>query len=445
MNRLLPLQRELFSVTLSLSLYGFASSLIGVFIPLIILNTGAPLSLVAGFYATYALVKLVLNYPAALIIQRFGPHIGLGGGVVAGVLQLLAILLYANTRSLAALTLGAVALAITNAFLWNSQHIHISRIMDGATKSSSMATMEIIRQITTVAAPLIGGLIAATVGPSWVIAAAVIIAAAALIPLRDVAALYHQGSQVAGAREEEGEMKQAGRAEETTSEVGDVAQPRGPHYDTSPVQRREEVVFAANHTTATRLAYDFRGAPPRDIFANFCFNLDTAIGSFVWPMYLAVAIAGYRGIGVIAGLSAATAIATVWIAGRRGDRGHDRAVLRQGITASSVIHLLRLAAATPLFITLLSAGYRAALAYFQNAWTSTYYHHAKKHGIAYVMSMEIACDLAYAALWSLILVLALTTSHTVLFNVCFIIAATASWGCLLISKQGAFESDSPSA
>jgi MFS family permease len=386
MNNLLPLQRELHSITLALSLYGFAAALIGVFIPLIILQSGAPLSRVAEFYAIYALVKLILNYPAALIIQRYGAHVGLAGGFVAGAFQMLAILLYANTHSLPALALGAAALAITNAFLWNSQHIHISQIMDTATKSSSMATIEIVHQLTTVAAPLIGGLIAATIGPAWVLGIALGIALAALIPLHAVAALHRHTARVAT-------------------------------------------------TNLPRLAYNLRGAPLRDIIANFFFNIDTAIGSLLWPVYLAVTISSYHGIGLISTLSATAAVITVWLAGRRGDQGHDRAVLRHGVIASSAIHLLRLDAATPLTITILSSGYRAALAYFQNAWVSTYYTHAKERGISYVMSMEIACDLAYASLWGLILVLSFSVTPAALFNICFVIAAAASWGCLLITRQ----------
>jgi MFS transporter len=392
MKQLFPLQRELAHITAALSLYGTAASLVGVFIPLIILRTGHDLSVVAGFYVVYALIKLMFNYPTILIIQRFGAHVALGCGFAAGTLQMVAILLFNSTHSLVALVLGAAALALTNAFLWNSMHVHISKIMDRTTKSSSMATMNIIQQVTNVGAPLVGGLIGTAFGSQWILIMALAFALTAFIPLRNM-----------------------GRLDQATLAVTE------------------------------RVRYNLGGAPPRDLIANFCFNIDTTVGVMLWPIYLAVAVASFKIIGAISALSAMAAIIMTAIAGHRGDRGHDRSVLRQGIAASSLIHLLRLLAVTPLTITLLSTGYNATLAYFQNAWASTYYIHAKNTGIAYVMSMEIACDLAYIVFWSVMYLCARTGSQHLLFNVGFLIAAIAAWGCLLISPQRHFESDAPAS
>jgi uncharacterized membrane protein len=326
----------------------------------------------------------VINYPVIRGIARHGAQAGLAVGYLAGAAQILAVLSYASHRSLWWLAFGAAAMALTNACIWSSQHLHISRSMDRATKSSSMATMEIIRQAVSVLAPLLGGLLAGLVGISWVLALAMVTALFAVAALRGVA-------------------KQPGI--------------RGADDSSQPVK------------------YDFSGAPARDIWANFCFNIDTAIGTLLWPVFLAVMVANYRGIGAISALAALAAMATVWLAGRRGDQGNDRSVLLQGIAASSAIHLLRLVATTNFTVMLLSAGYRSALAYFQNAWTSTYYVHAQEGGVAYIMSMEIACDLANIGLWLLLFALTCTVSNTITFNVCFVIAALAAWGCLLVNPQ----------
>jgi MFS family permease len=385
MKQILRIQRELVYITAALSLFGTASSLVGVFIPLIILHSGRSLTVVAGFYIAYAIIKLIFNYPTVRVIQRFGAHIALGCGFLAGALQMVSILLFNQTHSIWALLGGAGALAMTNAFLWNSMHVHISKIMDRTTKSSSMATMNIIQQVTSVAAPLIGGFIAAAFGSQWVLILALAFALVALVPLQRMGHLEDDGT------------------------------PKVP------------------------IIYNLMGAPPRDLFANFCFNIDTTVGVMLWPVYLAVTIANFKAIGAISGVSALAAIIMTAIAGHRGDKGHDRSVLRQGITASSLIHVLRLLAVTPLTITFLSVGYRSALAYFQNAWASTYYSHAKDEGVNYVMSMEIACDLAYIFFWGIMFLCALTGSRKLLFDVGFLIAASAAWGCLLIKPQGHFE------
>jgi hypothetical protein len=382
MHQLIPLQRQLQSITAALSLFGFATGLVGVFIPLIILQSGVPLWLIPAFYLAYAIIKLMINYPVIITIQRFGAHVGLGVGFAAGACEMAAVLGYSQTHNVWLLLAAAAAMAVTNAFLWSSQHIHISRVMRRGTHSSSMATMAIINQFLSIIAPLLGGAIGLFAGPVWLLGAAVALALAALIPLRSMGKLDSE---------------------------------------------RE---------ASSRVRYDLSGAPRRDLFANFCFNIDAVVGVLVWPIYLAVVIGSFKGIGVITSIAAAVTVVVVWIAGKRGDRGQDRAVLLQGALISSIVHSLRLFATTPAIITLVSSAYKSSLAYMQNAWVSTYYTHAKEHGIAYVMSMEIACDAAYVFMWGLFLALALTVSNQALFLGAFTLAAVAAWGCLLISRQG---------
>jgi hypothetical protein len=88
---------------------------------------------------------------------------------------------------------------------------------------------------------------------------------------------------------------------------------------------------------------------------------------------------------------------------------------------------------------LVSSAYRAALSYLQNAWTSIYYSHAKQNGLQYIMSMEIAYDLAYVVVWWVLLIVLLVANARTFFVASFIIAAIAAWGCLLITRQGKLE------
>lgn len=377
----LKLQHDLRSVTGALTLFHLGKALAGVFIPLVILQSGGALWQVAAFYVVYAVVKLLINYPIVLAIQRWGAHVGLGAGFLGGALQFACILGYAATAHPVWLIGGAVSLAVSNAFVWSAQHLHISRIMSDATKSSSLATMAIINQGIDIAAPLIGGLIGVLLGAEALLAVAVLAVLASIYPLRRMRAL-------------------------------------------DQASHREE-----------KVVYNLRNAPRRDITANFFFNIETSIGTMLWPIYLAVVIKSFGGIGVITALAAVATVVTLWLAGRRGDKGKDRAVLTQGVAANSVIHLLRIFAQSPVAVTLVSAGYKASLAYFGNAWTSTYYHHAKRKGIPYIMSMEIGCDLAYVTVWSLLLVTLLLGSSETFFVAAFVIAAVSAWGCLLISRQ----------
>lgn len=384
MARPLKLQRELRSVTVALSVFHLGKALAGVFIPLVILQSGGALWQVAGFYVVYAIIKLVLNYPIIRIIQRYGAHVGLGIGFFSSALQIAAILGYSETQHALWLIAGATGLAIANAFVWSSQHLHISRVMNQSTKSSSLATMTIINQTIDIIAPLVGGLIGALLGAQWLLTAALLAIIASIWPLR--------------------KMGQLGRLSGTE-----------------------------------KATYNLRGAPKRDIVANFFFNVETSIGVMLWPIYLAVVVKSFSEIGIIAAITGVATMVTVWLAGRRGDRGEDRAVLKEGVAINSLIDLARIFATTTATITFVSAAYKASLAYFGNAWTSTYYSHAKRKGIPYIMSMEIGCDLAYASLWSLLLAVLLVSGSEEFFLVAFLIAAASAWGCLLISRQGKFE------
>lgn len=384
----LSIQRSLLSITIALSLFNFANGLVGVFVPLIMLENGAEFWQVAAFYLTYAVAKLCFNYPTIRITQKYGPHASLGMGFIAGTIQFMFLWMFTSTHHLWLAYLAAIALALTNAAIWNSLHIHVSKVMSNATKSSSLATMEVINQVLGAVAPLLGGVIGLVFGPAWLLIGATLFALSALIPLRSIGSMH------------------------------------APEEDVRPV------------------TYRITHAPLRDVFANFCFNIETAVGLMVWPIFLAVEVRTYGSIGVISALSAAVTVVVVLIAGHRGDKGRDRQVMREGIAISSLVDFARLLPLGTVGITVVGVAYRASLAYMNNPWTSTYYHHTKRKGIPYVVSMEIACDFAYLMLWTVLLLVTAFASIHKMFVVAFVLAGIAAWGCLFISKQGEFESTS---
>jgi hypothetical protein len=381
MSKIPTIQPNLLQVAWALNLYRLGNNIAGVFIPLVILKSGGKLWMIGLFYLLYALIKICINYPFMRVIQNKGAHFGLGTGFIFSTLELACILGYSRSHSLVFLILAALSLAFTNGFVWNSQHTFISRNMETVTKSSSIASIEIYGRIFDILGPIIGGFIGAEFGTSWLLLAAVLCIAATLRPLTKMSRIV---------------------------------------INTVPVPIR----------------YGLHGAPKRDLVANFCFNIEATIGTMVWPVYLAVVIHSFKSIGGIAAIAALAAIVTTWIAGHRGDRGKDRLVLKQGVTASSIVDILRTITIAPATITVIGAAYQASLAYVVNPWTSTYYQHAQDQGAQYIISMEIACDLAYVFLWGAFFILVTTIHDTrVIFNIIFLLAASAAWGCLLITRQ----------
>lgn len=386
MNNVIPLQADLIQIAWALNIYRMVTNIIGVFIPFIIITSGGKLWVIGLFYLLYACVKLCLNYWCLRLVQLRGAHFGLGIGFAFSGLQMIGILGYSHYHSIALLIFAAISFAVTNAFLWNSQHYFISKYMDNSSKSSSIASIEVYGRITDILGPIMGGVLGTLLGAQWLLITALLCLTLTIIPLRKMRKL--------------------------------------------PALREANKAFA----------YNLRGAPVRDLIANFSFNIETLIGKMVWPIYLAVALHAYRSIGSVATLAATASIITTLIAGRRGDNGKDRSVLKQGIIVSSIIDVARLAATATSLITIVSTLYEASLAYFSNAWTSTYYHHAHSRGPQYIASMEIACDLAYVFFWTLFFVLTVSINSTkLLFNIVFLIAAIAAWGCLFITRQNAYK------
>lgn len=360
-------------------LYRLGANIAGVFLPFVILQAGGELWMVAAYYLVYATVKIICNYPFMRINQARGPHVGMGFGYLFGAMQLIAILSYVATTNPIFLVFGSVGLALLNSFTWTAQHLFISQVIDGKTKSSSIATIEIFGRLSDVVGPIIGGLVGAAFGSVWVLVLAIACIGCTAFPLR---------------------------------RMGRITLPKG-----QPTVR-----------------YSLSGAPPRDLAANFFWNLETSIGMMLWPIYLAVALAGYRSIGWAAAVAALAAAVVTWAAGKRGDSGKDRSVLVTGAVATSFVDLLRLWLASPLGVISVGMLYRSSVAYLQNAWTSTYYGNAKKRGPQYIMSMEIVCDLAYLLVWgSLLAVLVSSGSPDVFFRAAFLIAACAALGTLFLS------------
>ena len=381
----LKLQENLFGLTASLSIFGFANGMVGIFIPLVLIENGAEVWQVAVFYAVAALVKLCINYPVArYVIESRGVHVALGLGYLAAIAQLAFLQGFVSSSNVWLLVGAAIGMALTYSCIWISQHLHISTVMENSTKSSSVATMESINQVAGVAAPAIGGLIGGLFGPTWLLVAAALVLATSFIPLPMVGRLHQE--------------------------------------HTADAER-------------SSLRYSLSGAPKRDLFANFSFNIETVVGVLVWPIFLAVQVGTYREIGYISTAAALVAVITLYIAGRRGDAGKDRRVLFEGALISSSINVVRLFASSTAALTAITAAYRGSLAYGQNAWVSNYYAHAKRRGAPYVMSMEIMCDVSHALLWSILAYVSYHFSSDTLFVTAFTIAAFAAWGCLAITNQ----------
>jgi MFS family permease len=368
------LHRDLVGIASSITLSQFGTGLIAVFLPFLLLQKGLALWQICAIYAAYSVTKLVLNYLAMLTVARRGVRLGLTIGYCANAAYLIALTLFLGGWGEGFIYALPLLLGANHAFVWGAQHLHISHTMDETRTGRDLAVITALWRLAGIIAPLLGGAVAIWLGQAWLAAVAAAVVMLAIIPVRRAAAL-----------------------QETEQRI---------------------------------VRYSLRGARPGDLVANFSLCFQGSVGSIVWPIYLAVVIPNVQSIAAVATGSAALAFVLLFVAGKRGDRGHNHRMLIESSVLASTAHVGRLLAVTPFGMTLVSALYQVGQGYQEVPWSSLYYKHARARGINYIMSMEIACDLAFVSLWSLLGLIAYVTADNTLFTVAFVIAALLTWGCL---------------
>jgi len=241
--------------------------------------------------------------------------------------------------------------------------------------------MEIMGQTADMTGPLIGAVIGTLFGTNWLLIVALIILGFSVIPLKKM----------------------------------------------GPMLKFDE---------STPLYFGFRGAPARDLFANFCFVADEAVCLLLWPVYLAVRLGNYIDIGSVTVIAGLAAIISVWIAGHRGDKGEDKSVLKQGAAGMSFANVLRIVALTPFSIAAVNVLYKSSQEYTLNALSSTTYSHMKREGLQYYSAMQFVTDIAYTGVWAILFtVLLISDDVKAFFTTAFILAAVSIWGVILIAPH----------
>lgn len=373
------LHKDLINITVANTLRHFGGALIEVFVPLLLIQHGLTLVGVSAFYLVYAIVKLAVNYQAMRLTNRFGARPSLIIARFCYITYLLCLVVIIQGGSSGLVWLMAGMLALTNAFQWNAQHVHISRVINMERKGKDIARIDSIDMIAASIAPAVSAVLALVVDASWPLYVAIASILASMFWLRSI-----------------------------DNEAG-------------------------GHMREERISYNLSYAPKRDLVANFAFNIHTAIGGFVWPMYLALALPHVKSIGTVATVGALGAAVFLLFIGNRNDSVGTQKVLQEGTGATFIAHLLRLIPASVATVSAINIVWLLALRYQQNPWTSTYYAHVRTKGMNYILSMEIACDLAYLVLFAGVFVVLSAFGYHVGFMILFVIAAVASLFCTRIT------------
>lgn len=373
------MHRDLVNITVANTLRHFGGAMVEVFVPLLLLSSGLSLLGVSMFYLLYSVTKLCINYPAMRITNKHGARRSLIYARISYAMYLLCLVQIVGGSPVELAWIMACFLAITNAFQWNAQHVHISRVINMERKGKDIARIDSIDMLASSFAPAISAILALTLGKSWPLYVAIISIVASIFWLRNI---DHE---------------------------------------------------AGGHKKEAAIRYSLNHAPKRDLIANFAFNVHSAVGGIVWPMYLAIALPGLGSIGAVATIGAIGASIFILLVGTRNDSLGTTVVLKEGSIATFVAHLLRLVPASIASISLVNVFWLFALRYQQNPWTSTYYAHTRQKGMNYILSMEIACDLAYVFLFMLVYLVLSVAGNSIGFPALFVFASLASLLCTVVT------------
>jgi len=154
--------RELNELYASIAIRSFTMSMIAIFIPIYLLETGYSIAWVFLFYAIFSAFHALFSVPAAKISSRFGfKHCMLFS---MPLLILFHIMLYTLETHGWPLYLLAAVLGVSSALFWLAYHTDFAKFSKKKNRGKEIGVAKMFISVFHVAGPVIGGIILATLG-----------------------------------------------------------------------------------------------------------------------------------------------------------------------------------------------------------------------------------------------------------------------------------------
>ncbi|MDO8462703.1 MAG: MFS transporter [bacterium] len=326
-------RRELSELYATVAIRAFALSMIGVFIPLFLLERGVSIPVIFLFYALVHGLKALLTIPAAHLAARFGfKHVILWSTPFT-ILFLLMLRVVEVTSGM--LWIVALPFAVATALYWTGYHIDFITFSDRAHRGREIGGAQVAAALFQTLGPLAGGLIAARVGfpPLFIIVSILLLVATVpLFASRDV-------------------------------------------HERLPFKIRD----------------CFRAWTPRMVLGLMVFGIEIGIDGIVWPIIIFTAILhSFEGVGLVSSLTFLTSTVAILIVGRMSDGGKGRVMLRVGSGMNALIWLVRAIAQTPLVVFITDMLYGISWTMADVPFDKEVYDRAPRHAIVpYVVGHQL--------------------------------------------------------
>lgn len=293
--------KELKFFYFSISLYNFATSVVQVFIPIYLFEKGFSISLILLFYSIVQIGRLVALPVAAYFSSNFGAKKIIG---VSFIFQIIYFLFLRNIEIndlsgyflASALILGAMW-----AFLWLPYLVHVSKISPDENRGKIAGKINIYSAVTSAFGPILGGVIIANFGFSYVFAMAILITIPAIILLL----LTPEASKI-----------------------------RKINYGLINIRK----IFP-------------------DMVANGFYNFQSFLDSALWAIFIFIVIPQYRTIGLMQTAALLISILSFYFVGVLADKFNRKKLLALGSFLTGIVGILRIWASSLLGIFLVNTAY----------------------------------------------------------------------------------------
>lgn len=364
------------------SLRALASSLVSVFIPIYLLQINdnsieKALPIIALYYMGVYSLRFLLSPVGGFLTSRIGAKHVL---TISAGLSALAMFCLAYLDQYSSLLLLIVLLSGVNmALFFTALHTDMS-LSTKRRKGKQVSSIEIVRKLVMAIGPLVGGVIAGTVGIYYsFIAAAVII----LVSTFDFT------------------------------------------FDKEPTRTKHPLSLK-----------DFRNVKPKiHLLANVGMGMNLVSAVLLWPLFVYLLVGSYEGVGVVVSISLALSIFIMRFLGVHDSSRSTHKQIRLGASFTALTHAIRPVTTTLGAITGVNLANDVAYSTLVVPYMSSYYKNADQtNRIAYVSLMEMAFGLGATLTFGLVLLLTLMVSAQVAIVSGFVIGALGSLAAQLIKR-----------
>lgn len=308
------------------------SGMVGIFIPIYLLNLGYSLSavlfIIAGIY--FANIPFRIFGPRALV--RYGANKCMIAGMISGMFFLL---LLAGAKTTPWLLAPAAVASGAQSLYWLGFHTTFSELITTHRVGRVVGAASIITLASTSLSPALGGVIAGVFGPPALYVAAAVLLATAVVFLLGAKNKVH---------------------------------PRTFDWHRLPIRK---------------LWRDFLASSSDGVVVN-------DIEGVVWPLFVFLLIPSYVGVGALSAVIVLTsALVTLYVAHREETKGELR-YLRTGVGIYSLTNILRTIASSTLGIFGVNFLVGAGRSFIDVAYSSRYYENSRRHApVEYIVAMEL--------------------------------------------------------